>query len=285
MTAQSLLNHVTITGNYKSSETLLFCHGFGTDQTVWDLITPAFSERYRIVLLDNMGSGNSDPASFIQHRYLKLSGYVEDLKAIITELDLQNMTIIGHSVGAMIAALTSIELPERLKRLVMIGASPCYRDRDDYLGGFEKEDIDQIYDAIMMNFDQWVTGFTQAAFDYHHESNIAKRFSSTLMAYDKKYVLTVLCSIFQNDYRQELAKISVPTLLIHSEHDFFVPSSVAYFMQKTIPSNQLAFIKAHGHFPHLTNAHDIVVALEYFFRNTQYANDSTPKKNPRGHTS
>lgn len=97
--------------------------------------------------------------------------------------------------------------------------------------------------------------------------------------------MTVLCSIFQNDYRQELAKIIVPTLLIHSEHDFFVPSSVAYFMQKTIPSNQLAFIKAYGHFPHLTNAHDIVVALEYFFRNTQHTNDSTPKKNPRGHTS
>lgn len=264
---QILLNNLSVIGNLDSPETMLLVHGFGTDQTVWDLITPAFEHRYKIILLDNMGAGESVRSAFKQHKYLTLSGYVEDLKHIISELSLQNITMIGHSVGAMIAALTTLEFPRLFKRLVMIGASPCYRDRDDYFGGFEKETIDQIYDSVMSDFDHWVNSFTQAAFDYHHDSNIAKRFASTLHSYDKKYILTVLCSIFQTDYRSILPKITTPTLLVQSEHDFFVPFAVAEYMHMNIPLNQLVEIPAKGHFPHLTNANELIREIEKFLTN------------------
>jgi len=66
-------NNVHVQGN--DGPVLLYAHGFGCNQAMWNRITPAFAATHRQVLFDYVGSGKSDLASFDAKRYSSLQGY------------------------------------------------------------------------------------------------------------------------------------------------------------------------------------------------------------------
>ena len=81
MTATDRLrtNNVTVSGNPNAERTLVFAHGFGSDQTFWRFITPAYERDYRLVLYDITGCGGSDVMAFSQLRYGKVECHAQDL--------------------------------------------------------------------------------------------------------------------------------------------------------------------------------------------------------------
>ncbi len=115
-------NNVKVIGNQHAADTLVFVHGFGTDQTAWREVAAAFVTDHRVVLLDNVGAGASDAAAFAQHRYLNLRRYATDLVEVCAALALERPILIGHSMGAMICALATLERPGLASKLVFIGA-------------------------------------------------------------------------------------------------------------------------------------------------------------------
>src|SRR6188472_694755 len=63
-------NNVKVFG--RGTQPMLFAHGFGCDQNMWRFVTPAFSDDYKIVVFDYVGSGKSDLAAYDPRRYSKL---------------------------------------------------------------------------------------------------------------------------------------------------------------------------------------------------------------------
>ena len=116
---------------------MMFAHGFGCDQNMWRFITPAFEKNYKIILFDYVGSGKSDISAYSSKRYSDLNGYVQDVLDICEELALTDVIFVGHSVSSMIGILSSIQAPNYLDRLILLGPSPCYiNDLPNYYGGF-----------------------------------------------------------------------------------------------------------------------------------------------------
>ncbi|MDP3220554.1 MAG: alpha/beta hydrolase, partial [Deltaproteobacteria bacterium] len=60
-------NNVRVFG--RGEQTMMFAHGYGCDQNMWRLLTPAFEDRYRIILFDLVGSGRSDLAAYDRAKY------------------------------------------------------------------------------------------------------------------------------------------------------------------------------------------------------------------------
>jgi len=258
-------NNVHVSGKENADKTLIFIHGFGTDQTCWHPVVADFAGDYRIVLLDNVGAGQADPDAFVQHHYLNLNQYAVDLIDVCTALDLHNTSIIGHSVGGMIGALASIRCPARFERLVMIGSSPRYLEADTYPGTFTQADLSQIYSAVMNSFSDWVKGFTPLATGDTGPTTLSEYFSRTLTAIPQSHVLTVLCSILQSDHRADLEHIKLPTLLLQSKSDSFVPLAVAEYLQQHIADCRLHLIDSTGHFPHIKTPEQVIGAIRAFF--------------------
>src|SRR3954469_24922124 len=92
---------------------MVFAHGFGCDQNMWRFVWPAFADDHRIVLLDQVGHGGSDRTGFHPRRYAPLQGARDDALEVCEELELTGVTLVGHSVSAMIGALAAIRAPER----------------------------------------------------------------------------------------------------------------------------------------------------------------------------
>ena len=70
-------NNVDIAGD--GPATLVFAHGFGCDQNMWRLLAPDYARRFRTVLFDHVGSGQSDLAAYDRNKYDSLHGYADDL--------------------------------------------------------------------------------------------------------------------------------------------------------------------------------------------------------------
>ncbi|MBS0395654.1 MAG: alpha/beta hydrolase, partial [Proteobacteria bacterium] len=158
-------NNVRVVGRTDSPRTIVFVHGFGTSQEAWRDVAAPFLADWRIVLLDNVGAGASPPEAFVQHRYLGLATYANDLVEVVRSLDLCGAVFVGHSVGAMIALLAAVQEPPRCSRLVLLGASPRYLDEPGYRGGFSSPDLAQIYRAVAENYADWTDAFAPAMMD------------------------------------------------------------------------------------------------------------------------
>jgi len=108
-------NIVQIIG--RGDQPIFFAHGYGCDQNMWRFITPAFEDRYRIVLFDHVGHGQSDPTALNPIQYGSLQGYADDVLAICRDMDLKDVIFVGHSVSAMVGILAANREPERFDRL------------------------------------------------------------------------------------------------------------------------------------------------------------------------
>jgi sigma-B regulation protein RsbQ len=250
-------NHVHSLGQGK--QTIIFAHGFGSDQTAWRHQVAVFKSLYRIVLFDHVGAGQSDMATYSPRRYSSLYSYAEDLLELCAELKLSDAILVGHSVSGMVSLLAALVDPSRFCQLIFVGASPRYlNDRaTNYIGGFEQSDLDALYASMSSNYYAWVNGFAPLVMGNPERPELAREFINTLSAIRPDIAQAVARVIFQSDHRAELPRLKVPTVILQSSNDIAVPPEVGKYMADKIPDAKLILINAHGHLPHLS-APDVV---------------------------
>lgn len=259
-------HNIHFAGNPQADKTLVFGHGFGIDQQSFSQIVPAFEQDYRIVLYDNAGGGKSDLSSYSYERYETLEGYVTDLTDILTFTKGTHTTFIGHSVSGMIGMMAANRQPHLFDKLVLIGSSPRYLDdqRTSYTGGFDEAALQALFEAIQTNYEAWVIGFSPLAMRNEDRPELARQFATSLQALRPDIALAVSRAIFLPDHRQELPKVSQPTLIIQTANDIIVPAVVSEYMERHIPGSQRIKINAQGHFPQVSAPDEVIAALQSF---------------------
>lgn len=235
-------NNVNVVGNLSSDQTMIFVHGFGTDQGVWKDVATPFLGDYKVYLMDNVGSANTSPDDFVQHRYLNLERYAQDMVEVLEALDVKGAIAVGHSVGGMICLLAAVKAPERFSRLVLIGASPRYQDDDGYCGGLTGDGIDKVYSAALLSYEDWTKSFGFATMANPDRPELARQFVESLRKIPRERTLTVLCSILQSDYRNILPQVVHPTLILQARRDSIVPMEVAEYLKQRIRDSYMAII-------------------------------------------
>ena len=142
-------NNLNIRGS--GDRAIIFAHGFGCDQNMWRLVSPAFEGDFQTILYDHVGAGGSDLSAYDPPKYSTLSGYADDLVEIGNMLDLNGAIFVGHSVSSMIGILASLKVPGMFGKLVLVGPSARYIDDVDYIGGFSQDDIDELLGSLADN--------------------------------------------------------------------------------------------------------------------------------------
>uniref|UniRef100_A0A2N9FE44 AB hydrolase-1 domain-containing protein n=1 Tax=Fagus sylvatica TaxID=28930 RepID=A0A2N9FE44_FAGSY len=242
-------------------QNIILAHGFGTDQSVWKHLVPHLTENYRVILYDNMGAGTTNPEYFDFERYSTLEGHAYDLLAILEELQVDSCIFVGHSVSAMIGAIASITRPDLFSKLVMISASPRYLNDVDYYGGFEQEELDQLFEAMRSNYKAWCSGFAPLAVGGDMESVAVQEFSRTLFNMRPDIALNVAQIIFQSDMRQILKLVTVPCHIIQSMKDLAVPVVVSEYLHQNLGGESIVEVmSSDGHLPQLSSP-DIVIPV------------------------
>lgn len=248
-------NNVNIIGN--GSQTIIFAHGFGSDQTAWRHQVAAFTSDFRIVLFDHVGGGKSDISAYSPRRYSSLYSYAEDLLDLCAELKLSKCILVGHSVSGMVSLLAALAEPDCFSQLFFVDASPRYLNDEGYYGGFEQQDLDSFYEAMSSNYYAWASGFAPIVMGNPDQPELAIEFAKTLSAIRPDIAQAVARVIYQSDHRKDLPQLQVPTVILQASDDVAVPMQVGQYLADHIPYSKLININATGHLPHLS-APDVV---------------------------
>jgi sigma-B regulation protein RsbQ len=245
--------------------TIYFAHGFGCDQNMWRILAPLYAARYRVVLFDLVGCGGSDLKAYDRTKYGSLHGHAEDVLEIARELDDGKPAIfVGHSVSAMIGMLAGIKEPSRFAAQIMIGPSPCYINDGDYIGGFERSDIESLLDTLENNYLGWASTMAPTIMGAPEQPHLGVELTNSFCRTDPEIAKQFARVTFLSDLRSELPKLQAPTLIVQCHDDLIAPQAVGQYMLRVLPRGTLDVIENVGHCPHLSSPSASTASMDAF---------------------
>ncbi|PPF12696.1 alpha/beta hydrolase [Rathayibacter rathayi] len=217
--------HVDDTGG--SGRPVVLIHGWPLSGESWKEQVPAFVEAgYRVVTYDRRGFGRSDKP---------LTGYTydtltEDLHTLLTKLNLQNVTLVGFSMGGgEVARYFTTYGAERLHSVVFASAVPPYlmKTDDNPDGPLEKAQAAQMTAGLTANEDDFYDQFTTDFFSVDGVLKVTQEQRQEALALAKQSskhaALACMTAFATTDFREDLPNVSVPVLIIHGDGDGTVP--------------------------------------------------------------
>ena len=243
---------------------MIFAHGFGCDQNMWRYVSPAFEDKFQVILFDHVGAGGSDLKAYKPEKYSSLDGYADDVVEIGTELGLHDAVFVGHSVSGMIGLLASIKAPGMFKRLVMIGPSPRYIDDENYTGGFREDQIGELLAFLAENHMGWSTAMAPMIMGNADRPELSEELINSFCRTDPDIAKEFARVTFTSDNRSDLAKVTIPTLILQCSEDIIAPLAVGAFVHKQMPNSKLVILKATGHCPNLSAPDEVIAAMRDF---------------------
>ncbi len=243
---------------------LVLAHGYGCDKNMWQRFIPLLADRYRIICYDLMGCGGSDLSYYDRKRYDTLDGHADDLIAILDEMGIQNAVLAGHSVSAMTVALVANKRPDLVESLVMICPSPSFINAGDYVGGFERADIDNLLETLDANYLGWSSEMAPAIMGTPHMPEMGETLTNSFCQADPDIARHFAHVTFLADHRHDVKKVPQKTLVLQCRDDVIVPPEVGDWMMTNMTNADLVVLDAMGHCPHISYPAETAAALEAF---------------------
>ena len=244
---------------------MLFVHGFGCDQNMWRFVTPSFRDDYKIVLMDYVGSGKSDLSAYNSERYSDLNGYAQDVLEVCGSLELKRVIAVGHSVSAITCLLAAIKAPELFDTLIFVAPSPRYlNDGSDYVGGFERRDIEELLATMEKNYIGWANFLAPMVMKNPGQPGLTEELTASFCSTDPKAAQDFARATFFSDNRADLPKLRAPSLILQCSEDLIAPLSVGEYMHRHMPNSKLEIMQATGHCPHMSAPEETVSLIKKF---------------------
>jgi sigma-B regulation protein RsbQ len=263
-TSSDLLRRHNVNVSGSGERTIMFAHGFGCDQTMWEPVARNFERDFRVVLFDYLGHGQSDASAYSAERYATLNAYADDVVAIGRALDLEGAVFVGHSVSAMIGALASLKAPEMFSDLVMVGPSPRYIDDEDYRGGFSREQIDELLEFLAENHLGWSAAMAPAIVGNPDRPELGTRLENSFCRTDPDIARDFARATFLSDNRRDLPSVRARALVLQCSDDIIAPQSVGEYVHAALPRSEFKLLQATGHCPNLSAPDEVTAAIREF---------------------
>ncbi|OJW51261.1 MAG: alpha/beta hydrolase [Alphaproteobacteria bacterium 41-28] len=234
--------------DWGSGKTVVFIHGWPLNHKCYEYqftMLPQFG--LRCIGLDLRGYGDSDkPCGEYDYNM-----YADDLLMILRNLNLYDVTLVGHSMGgAIILRYLTRHANERVSKAILVGAAaPCFTQREDYPYGFTKETVDQFLDLCYSDRAQLLKNFGKIFF--YTEKSVSPKFADWFqnLGMDASPHTTAKCliSLRDTDLREDMGKVKIPTFMIHGIEDKVCPFQFAEVLHKGIKGSTLIPYEKAGH--------------------------------------
>lgn len=256
--------------DYGSGQPVILIHGWPLSHKSWEKQIPALVDAgYRVIAYDRRGFGDSG-APWDGYDYDSLA---TDLDAIITELDLSDVLLVGFSMGGgeVIRYLTNYGSDRVAKIALVASIVPLVKQLEDNPDGVPQEALDDILDALKTDRISFLKEFHEGFYnidsdkDAVSEQQLAYDFSITSHAAPQATIKAAEAWM-DTDFRDEAEKVTVPTLIVHGKADNTVPiATSAEQAAKLIKDSKLVVYDDAPHGLNITHADKLNEDLIAFF--------------------
>ena len=210
--------------DWGSGKPVVFIHAWALPSAMWDYQVSALGEKgLRCIAYDHRGHGRSSRPG---------TGYdcdtlADDLAALLTRLDLHGVTLVSHSFGCgEIVRYLTRHGTDRIEKVALIApaATPFVTKTADNPNGIPAEQLEFFRTRILQaDFPKWLEDGKKAFFVADTSPGLQDWIAQLMLSTPLPVAVECNRRITSTDFRRELAKISVPTLIIHGDKDVSAP--------------------------------------------------------------
>lgn len=290
MTKRSPLQHVTIHGHdvsYRRSgsgnaETVLLIHGLAGSSKTWDAVIPAIAERYDVVAPDLLGHGESAKP----RGDYSLGAFASGLRDFLAMLEIDSVTIVGHSFGGGVAMQLAYQHPHLVDRLVLVGSGGLGREVSTLLRLLTLPGAEYLMPLAMPK--PVIDGATQVGrFLGRRNVRSAKLgefwrgYASLAGAENRQAFVKTMRGVIEpggqtvnaNDRLYLAAR--VPVMIVWGDSDGVIPVEHGLAAHEVIKTSRLEILEGVGHFPHVEAPQVFADVLIDFLATTHAGPDDT----------
>jgi pimeloyl-ACP methyl ester carboxylesterase len=260
---------------------ILLIHGIGDNSSTWESVQTKLAQRFTVIAPDLLGHGKSDKP----RADYSVAAYANGMRDLLAVLDIERVTIVGHSLGGGVTMQFGYQYPQLVERIVLVGTGGVTKDVHFALRlaslplGSEALALLRMPGALpALQMVGRVVGTALGSTKFGRdlpdvlrvltelpEPTASSAFSRTLRAVVdwRGQVVTMLdrCYLTQ----------SVPVQLIWGEDDSVIPVSHAKLAHAAMPGSQLEIFSKSGHFPFHDDPDRFVEVVEKFIDSTEPA--------------
>jgi sigma-B regulation protein RsbQ len=149
---------------------------------------------------------------------------------------------------------------------VLVGPSPRYVDDEGYVGGFSVADIHELLESLDSNYLGWASAMAPAIVGNPDRPELGEELTNSFCRTDPDIAGHFARVTFLSDNRQDLRRVSAPTLILQCSDDVIAPEPVGDFVHREMPSSTLVQLQATGHCPNLSAPEETVAAIKRYLR-------------------
>ncbi|WP_081649626.1 alpha/beta fold hydrolase [Fodinicurvata sediminis] len=216
--------------------TILFVHGNGSTHKIWNATIQPLESSFQCISYDLRGHGAS-------HKYYEaftLDLLINDLEELRSHLELDRFYLVGHSLGALVAAEYAYRFPERIEKLCMIAAPAARNDSarsagESLLAQLKEQGVKETMSGLVR---RWYTD----SFVTTHPGALEARLEQ-LTSISEQVFINAYALYTHTDIDARLPDLSMPTLVMTGEYASGCDAEVARCISETIPNSHLVIFR------------------------------------------
>ena len=235
---------------------LVLLHGWAMHSDIWDGVRDQLARYFRLHLVDLPGHGGSAACETAT-----LQCMVEKVAEVLPD----DCTICGWSLGGQVSIELALQLPLRVKKLILVSTTPCFINHRDWQWGMDEEMLQLFIKNLKRDYVTTLDRFLSLQVKGSIDTTAVLAKLKASFSHDRELNETSLQAGLQilltTDLRNKIEEISQPVVLIHGENDIITHPSAARWMHQKLPSSELLMLSNCGHAPFLSHPDQFITKL------------------------
>lgn len=246
---------------------IVFIHGWASGPYVWLYQASYFKDKHKVHAPSLFGYGPGFAARPFSGSLFDCM--VKDISDFILKNKLDNVCLVGWSLGGMVSLKVAADLKDKINRLVLIGTTPKFAQSPDFQHAVSRDMIKKIHNRMKKDFNGTLDWFYKFCFSSNERSrnefsHIIKILGDFIEPMDKGVLLAGLELLMELDVRHILDEIKIPSLLIHGGQDRVCLPAAVELLAGLMKNSRSCLIENAGHAPFLTQPEKVNSLIEDF---------------------
>ncbi len=246
-----------------SRQKLVLLHGWGFSSEVFAKVVPILSEEFDIQLIDLPGYGLRENESFPT----SLQDVAADVVTKINGGDGEKFSLLGWSLGGLVAQQIAIDFPQLIDNLVLVAATPCFLQKDNWKQAVDPSLAAQFSGQVEQSHSDALKGFYLQLAAMELKPKLVVKEIIKLLPEDifKSNLLDSLKVLHQSDLREQIAQSAIDTLWVYGADDQMVPP----VLEKLSARSEIKVLGGTAHLPFLSQPQQFVQTVKHFISSTR----------------
>jgi len=245
---------------------LVFIHGWGVNHRIWRQQVKYFNPSYKALAVDLPGHGRT------QYHTITFEDMVYGLIDVINALGLAPVTLIGSSLGGLVAFKVYDVCPQIVRSMIFVGSHPKFARGENYPAGLDVARIRKLAGQLETHYPNMLNIFFRSLFTSQERSTRRFKWIQTFRKTDalpeRQALLAMLDILEKQDLRHVLPKIRIPVQFVTGTQDYICPRALYDRIRADLPSARFDWFENCGHFPFLSKPLEFNLILEDFLKNS-----------------